>query len=170
MMSFIADLASIVGFIIGLPALVIALIQLHRTKRAAEAAAAAAREAFQRVATVVAVASLEQICGRCRDVLQLIREGDYKGSARTAFELHEALAKFSNSKAAISIQGTDKWSELSGKVSELHRSLERGAAIRKANTKELITKVARIHTQICILSGIAGDKAGEINEHSETVP
>ncbi len=93
----VGALASIAGVVFGFPALVIALVQLRRTKKAAEAAAASSKETLQRVSTVVAVASVEQICSRVRDLVHLIRARDHIGSATAAFELRDALARFSKS-------------------------------------------------------------------------
>lgn len=166
----VGGLASIAGTVLGLPALVIAMIQLRRTKRAAEAAAASSREALQRLASVVAVASIEQICSRSRDLLHLTRARDLSGSATAAFELRDALAKFSKSQAATRLQNEGAWVSLLNAVGEIHDVLESAAAIRKIDAgrrEEVLQGIAKVHSQLSMLAGAAGEKAGEINAYPQ---
>jgi hypothetical protein len=167
---FMGALASIVGIVFGLPSLIVAFVQLHRTKRAAEAAAASAQEALQRIGSVVAVASIEQICSRSRDLLHLIRARDLTGSATAAFELRDALAKFCKSKAAVQLQDDNAWLVLLNSVGDVHDALEGAAAIRKIDAtrrEEVLQTIARIHSQLSMLAAVAGDKAGEINAYTK---
>jgi hypothetical protein len=167
----IGGVASVGGVVLGLPALVIAMVQLRRTKRAADAAAASSREALQRLSTVVAVASIEQICSRSRDLLHLTRARNLSGSATAAFELRDALAKFCRSQAAKRLQQDETtWASLLNSVSEIHDVLEGAAAIRKIDAgrrEEVLQGIARIHSQLSMLAGVAGEKAGEINAYSQ---
>lgn len=164
----IGAVASLLGTAVGLPALVIALVQLARTKRAAEAAAEAARQAVHRIGGVLAVASLEQICSRSRDLLHLTRARDLTGSATAAFELREALAKFSQSKAAAQLQAADAWSNLLKGVGEIHDALERAAAIRRIDVgqrENILQAIAHTHADLSMLAAAAGQKAGDIDAH-----
>jgi hypothetical protein len=165
----IGAIASIWGTAVGLPALVITLVQLTRTKRAAEAAADAARHAVYRVGGVLAVASLEQICSRSRDLLHLTRARDLSGSATAAFELREAIAKFSQSQAAGQLQAADAWSTLLKGVGEIHVALERAAAIRRIDAgqrEEILQAIAHTRAELSMLAASAGQKAGDINAYS----
>ena len=97
--------ASLVGVVIGTPALIVGFVQLIRTKKAAEAAADSAKEAVQRVSMVAAVASIEQVCSRSRDLLSLVRMSNHIASARAAFDLRGAIAKFSSHLLAAQLLG-----------------------------------------------------------------
>lgn len=164
----IGAVASVLGTALGLPALLVALVQLVRTKRAAEAAAEAARQAVGRIGGVLAVASLEQICSRSRDLLHLTRARDLSRSATAAFELREALAKFSKSKAAVELQAADALSDLLRTVGEIHDALERAAAIRRIDAgqrENLVQAIANAHAQLSMFAAVAGEKAGDIDAH-----
>jgi hypothetical protein len=164
----VGAIASVVGTAIGLPALLAALVQLVRTKRAAEAAAAAAREAVGRIGSVLAVASLEQICSRSRDLLHLTRARDLSGSATAAFELREALAKFSQSKVAAQLDSSNTWTELLKSVGDIHDTLERAAAIRRIDAgrrESILQSIAEAHARFSMFAAVAGEKAGDIDAH-----
>ena len=166
----IGIIASVLGTVLGLPALVLTLIQLARTKKAAEAAAQSAHQAVQRIGGVLAVASLEQICSRSRDVLHLTRARDLSGSATAALELRQALAKFSQSKAAAELQPAGTWSNLLKSVGETHDLLERAAAIRRIDAgqrEEVLKAIAHAHSQLSMLAAAAGEKAGDIDANPE---
>jgi len=166
----IAGFASIVGTLLGLPALVIALIQLSKTKKAAEAAEVAAKNALQRISNIVSVASIEQLCSRSRDLVHLMRARNLSGSATAAFELREALAKFSKSKAGIQLLNENDQMELLDAVSDVHDALERAAAINKIDAslrEDLLLGITKIHSQLSMLAAVSGEKAGGIYDYSE---
>jgi hypothetical protein len=161
--------ASIVGVVIGIPALYVGFKQLLRTKRAAEAAGDSAKEAVQRVSMVAAVASIEQVCSRSRDLLSLVRMSNHIASARAAFELREAIAKFSKSSVAAQLLKETEWSKHLKLVSEVHDVLERAAGINKmdANNRfELLQLISDFHSETSKLTTVAGEKAGESNANS----
>ncbi len=156
-------IASVVGALIGIPALLIALMQLWRTKRAAEAAAASAAEAVRRLSGVIAVASLEQICSRSRDLMHLMRAKNFTASATVAFELRESLARFCKSRAAAQLTNEDEWSKILKSTSQVHDSLEGAASIRKIDAGEreqMLQQVAEIHSQLSILAALAAERVG----------
>jgi hypothetical protein len=162
----IGAFASIVGVVLGIPALIVGFVQLLRTKKAAEAAAESAKEAVQRVSRVAAVATIEQVCSRSRDLLQLVRKGDHTASAMAAFELQEAIAKFCRSSVATQILPETEWLKLLESVSEVYAALERAAGINKMgsdNRNELLQRITHFHLQLSMLTTIAGEKAGESN-------
>lgn len=169
-LEIIGAVASIAGAVIGLPALIMALVQLRRTKKAAEAAAASANDALQRLSNVVAVASIEQICGRSRDLLHLMRARNLVASATAAFELREALAKFCKSKVAMKLLEAEAWSKLLTSAAEVHDALEGAASIKKIDARireQLLQTVASLHAELSMLAPVAGEKAGEINVYSK---
>jgi hypothetical protein len=166
-------LASIVGLVIGIPALIVGLVQLRRTKRAAEAAATSAGDAVRRLSNVAAVASIEHVCSRSRDLLHLMRTGNLAASATAAFELREALAKFCKSSIATELLREPEWSRLLRSVAEVHDALERAAAIRRIDVgsrDELLHRISNLHAQLSMLTTVAGEKAGEINANSRQLP
>jgi hypothetical protein len=166
---FVGALASIVGVLIGVPALVIAFLQLRRTERAAEAAAASAKDAVRRLSSIVAVASLERTCSRSRDLLHLMRARNLTASATAAFELREALAKFIKSSIAMQLLQESEWSNLLKSVAGVHDVLERAAAIRKIDAgsrDQILHCVSNVHSQLSMLATVAGEKAGGINADS----
>ena len=107
----VGAIASIAGALFGLPALVVAMVQLWRTKKAAVAAASSAADTVRRLSSVVAVSSIEQICSRSRDLIHLIRAKNLTSSATAAFELREALAKFCKSQVALQLLNEDVWAK-----------------------------------------------------------
>jgi len=171
--SFLGNLASILGIILGVPSVVIALVQLHRTKRAAVAAGESAKEAVQRISNVVAVSSIEQICSRSRDLQHLIRGRDLTASATAAFELREALSKFCRSNAALQLQDESGWQDMLETVGAIEDTLEGAAAINKIDAmrnKELLQVIPRLHSTLSMLSTVASEKSGGINAYPIRIP
>ena len=165
----VGAVASIIGVVLGTPALIVAFIQLLRTKKAAEAAAEAAKEAVQRVSRVAAVATIEQVCSRSRDLLHLVRARNHTASATAAFELREAVAKFCLSSVAKQLLPAMEWSKLLKSVSTVHDSLERAAGINKMdsdNRDELVQSISALHSKFSMLTTTAGEKAGESNANT----
>jgi hypothetical protein len=172
---FIANLdvingaASVVGIVLGIPGFAIGLYQLIRTKRAAEAAAESARQTAGRIANVLAVTSLEQICSRSRELLQTTRARNSGAAAIAAFELREALAKFSRAGVAANLQRPEAWSTLLQAVGEIHNVLERAAAIRRIDTRErenVLQSIAAVHSELSMLATVAAESAGDVNADS----
>ncbi len=98
-----------------------------------------------------------------------MRAKDRSGSATAAFELREAIAKFSKSKAAAQLQANDSLSDLLKNVGEIHDALERAAAIRRIDVdqrEEILQAIAQVHAQLSMLAAIAGEKAGDIDAYS----
>ena len=156
-------IAGSIASIIGVGGLVIALIQLHRTKTAAEAARTSAEQTLDRISGIVGVASIEQICNRSRQLLLVMGTKNLSGSATAALELSECIAKFSGSKAAKVIQGDEEWQALLNMVDEINEALGAAAAINRIDTslRDHLNRLARkIHSQLNSLTAIATDKAG----------
>jgi predicted RNA-binding Zn ribbon-like protein len=161
--------ASIVGVVLGIPALTVGFVQLLRTKKAAEAAADSAKEAVQRVSRVAAVAAIEQVCSRSRDLLQLVRGRNHSASATAAFELREAIAKLCRSSVASQLLQETEWSKFLKSVSEVHDALERAAGINKmdaASRDGLLQRISDLHSKLSMLTTVAGEKAGGSNANT----
>ena len=157
--------AGSIASIIGVGGLLIALIQLHRTKKAAEAAEDSARQTMDRISGIIGVASMEHICNRSRELMHAMGSKVLSRSATAALELSESLAKFSTSKAAMQIQGEDTWRVLLVAVSDIHETISAAASIRRIDSnvrEELVRRIAKVHSELSILTGVAGDKAGGI--------
>ncbi len=161
--------ASIVGVVLGVPALIFGLVQLLRTKKAAEAAADSAKEAVQRVSRVAAVATIEQVCSRSRDLLQLVRGRNHSASATAAFELREAISKLCRSSVASQLLPGPEWQKLLKSVSEVHDTLERAAGINKMDVDSrdgLVHRISEIHSKLSMLTTVAGEMAGGSNANT----
>lgn len=161
--------ASIVGLVLGIPALVLGFVQLLRTRKAAEAAADSAKEAVQRVSRVAVVATIEQVCSRSRDLLHLLRERNLSASATAAFELREAIAKLCKSSVASQLLQDTEWSKLLKSVSEIHDALERAAGINKmgADSRDgLLQSISQVHSTLSMLTTVAAENAGGSNANT----
>jgi len=146
------------------------MVQLWRTKKAAVAAASSAADTVRRLSSVVAVSSIEQICSRSRDLIHLIRAKNLTSSATAAFELREALAKFCKSQVALQLLNGDVWAKFLKTIAQVHESLECAASIKKidaGNRERLLQEVSNLHSEMSMLSTIAGEKAGETNAYSK---
>jgi hypothetical protein len=109
---------------------------------------------------------LEQICSRSRDLLHLTRARNLSGSASAAFEVREALAKFSQSTVAARLQTADVWSDLMIVVGDIHDACERAAAIRRIDAgqrENILQSIAKVHSQLSMLAAAGG--AGVANRH-----
>jgi hypothetical protein len=159
----ISGFASIIGSLLGLPALLIALIQISKAETAA-------KNALQRISSVVSVAAIEQLCSRSRDLVHLMRARNLVGSATAAFELREALSKFSKLKAGKQIQNETGQIDILDTVIYIHDALENAAAIKKIDAdlrEELLQGITRVHSQLSMLAAVSGEKAGGIYDYSE---
>ena len=166
---FLGGLASILGVGIGIPSLLLAKKQLQRTENAAEAAAASAKDAVDKISNVVAVASIEKICSRSRDLVHLMRARNLIASATAAFELREALARFIRTSIATQLMDSPQWEDLLKSVATVHEELERSAAIKKVdlnNHGQMLNSVTNIHSQLSMLTSVAGERAGGVNANS----
>ncbi len=81
------DLIGRAGLLVSLLGFTVSLWQIARTKRAAEAARDAASEAVKNSRHIQAIATIQDICGRSRDLLHLTRARNLSAAATAAFEL-----------------------------------------------------------------------------------
>jgi hypothetical protein len=168
-LNVVGAIASIIGTLVGLPALAIALVQLHRTKRAAEAAEEAAQDALSRISGVVAVTSLEQICSRSRELLRLARDRNLRSTATAAFELLEVVSKISRSRIASSINSADEWSRIQKMVIDIHSGYVSAAAINKIDTtykQKVLVEIGDLHTRFTMMASAASEQAGDFHANT----
>lgn len=161
--------ASIVGLALGILALYFGFKQLLRTRKAAEAAANSAKETVQRVSGVAAVATIEQVCSRSRELLYRMQGRSLSASATAALELQEAIAKLCKSFVASQLLQETEWSELLKAVSEVHDALERAAGINKIDADSragLVQRVSHVHSTLSMLTTVAAEKAGGSNANT----
>lgn len=150
------DIINIIGLVVSIAGFSVALWQLVRTRRAAEAARDAAAEALRTVNHVQAVASIQDICGRSRDLLHLTRARNLIAAATAAFELRDLIARFHGTDGGRQLLSINMWQATANDVRLLHERLESAAAINRLDAAErttLIHEVARLHTQFSTLAG-----------------
>lgn len=150
------DFIGIAGLAVSLAGFTVALWQLGRTKRAAEAARDAAAEAVQTIRHVQAVATIQDICGRSRDLLHLTRARNLSAAATAAFELRDALARFQVSDSGQTLQPPKLWKDALSSVASVHERLESAALTNRLDAGEreaLIREIARVHSHLSSLAG-----------------
>jgi len=103
------DVVGVAGLTISIAGFGLALWQLNRTKRAAEAARDSSAEAVKTIRHIQAVATIQDICGRSRDLLHLTRARNLNAAATAAFELRDALSRFQLSAAGKALLSPDHW-------------------------------------------------------------
>jgi hypothetical protein len=136
------------GLLVGLVGFGLTLWQLARTKRAAEAARDSAAEAVRGVRFVQAVATLQDISARSRDLTNLLRERKLSTAARAAFDLREAIARFQPSDSAPS---NEDWTAVLEQIISIHNRLESLALSKRvdvADRETLIHECAAIHSKL----------------------
>src|SRR5258706_10319647 len=103
------DFIGIAGLMVSVLGFALALWQLERTQRAAEAARVAAIEAVDAARFVRAVATIQDISGRSRDLIHLTRARNLHAAATAAFELRDALARFQFPQAWTTAPSLEDW-------------------------------------------------------------
>lgn len=144
-MTGIAELAlSIGGF-------ALAIWQIRKTKAAAEAARDSAAEAVRGVRRIHAVSTMQDIVGRSRNLLNLIKSKNLAAAAAAAFELRDAVSKYQTPVDTISLFEASVWTELTQEVDSLHERLESIAVANRWTADEreaLIHRTSRLHTKL----------------------
>jgi hypothetical protein len=151
------DLIGIAGLVISVLGFATALRQLSRTRRAAEAARIAATEAVAVARYIRAVATIQEIAGRSRDLIHLTRARNLHAAATAAFELRDALARFQFPQAWTT--KPEDWDDTLLSVASIHERLESAALINRIDGSErekLVHEIARVHE---VLGSFAGDTA-----------
>ena len=141
----IADTAlAVVGF--GL-----AIWQIRKTKAAAEAAKAAADQALRGVRSMYAISTMQDVVGRSRNLLNLIKSKNLTAAASAAMELRDTVSKYHAPTDSVTHLEASVWAEMTQEVDALHERLESlGVAGRwTAEEREaLIHRTSRLHTKL----------------------
>lgn len=158
------DVVGLAGIIVSVAGFGLALWQLHRTRTAAEAAHDAAREAVRGVRHVHAVATVQEICGRSRDLLHLTRARNLSAAANAAFELRDALARFRAANPGAEPQPAEEWTHAESRVASVHERLESAAIINRMDAAEreaVIHDIARVHAWLSSLAAQTAVDGGQ---------
>lgn len=148
----------VLGLLVSIAGFCLALWQLGRTRRAAEAAKEAANKAFEGISFIQAVSTIQDICGRSRDLLHLTRAKNISAAANAAFELRDALSRFSVTNKGLELQEAHAWNVLLLAMGSIQDRLESAAITRRLDSEEresLIHEISKSHACLSTLSGYA---------------
>jgi len=137
--------------------------RIKQAKKSADEAEKAAKKAILRVEQFTGVATLEQLCSRSRDLLQICRSSNLKAAAMAAFELRESVAKFSSSPSGKALVLESKWQSLLKEIARIHDLLESSALINKIDKgqkEKCIHQITQIHATLTMFSGAALEWVG----------
>ena len=158
----IADLViSVLGF--GL-----AIWEIRKAKTAAEAAKAAAEAALNQVRTVQAVANIQHVCSRSRELLTAVKSKPLPPAAVAALELREAVSRFGITSTALKLESPEFWQSSLATLKSIHDRLETSAQVNRIDTEEknaLISDVSNIHMSLTALASSA-ETSGAFNANS----
>lgn len=129
----------------------IAIWQIMKTRSAADAARRSADEAVSAIRHMHAVTTLQDIAGRTRNLLELLRAKKLAAAASAAFELRDAVSRLPNPTEIEGVGNAIAWTEVLVEVDALHERLESMAVINRSTTEEreaLIHRTARLHTKV----------------------
>jgi hypothetical protein len=162
------DLVGISGLAVSIAGFALSLWQIKKTRTAAEAAKAAADAAALALRTTYSIADIQEICGRSRDLLHLIRGDDPISTATAAFELRELAAKLHATKAGKEMTTQEIWGQILNELAEVHEILETAVVAGQLPELKLETTRNRIfnaHIKFTVFAAAAAD-SGVHHEHS----
>lgn len=145
------DVTNALELVLSVAGFAIALWQIVKTRSAAEAARESAHEAVNAIRHLQAVTTLQDVAGRTRHLLELIRSAKLRVAAAAAFELRDAVARLPNPANLPGASNSINWSDVSLEVDSLHERLESMAVITRWTAEEretLIHRTARLHTKL----------------------
>lgn len=141
----IADTAlAVVGF--GL-----AIWQIRKTKDSADAARISADKAFREVKSMYAVTTMQDIIGRSRNLLNLIKTKNLTAATSAALDLRDSVSKYHAPSDTISHIEASIWSEMVNEVGALHDRLESLSINDRWTSEEresLIHRTSLLHTKL----------------------
>lgn len=152
------DIIGISGLIVSVAGFAVAIWQLRRTQIAAEAARDAADEAVRTIRHVESVASIQDICGRSRDLLHLTRARNLPSAANAAFELRDAVSRYRPTGASDDLSVSEQWERTQVDVASVHERLESAAVTNRLSLDErevLIHEISRLHAGFSSLASKA---------------
>jgi hypothetical protein len=145
------DALSITEKVVSICGFGLAIWQIMKTRTAAEAARESAREAVGSILKLQAISSIQDIAGRTRNLLILIKAQKLPAAASAALDLREAVARYRAPNKRDDDKRPDDWTAISVEVSELHDRIESMALINRWTTDEretLIHRTSRLHSKI----------------------
>lgn len=155
------DIIGISGLAVPIAGFGLSLWQLRKTRRAAEAAATAAQETARAIHFIDTVATIHDICGRSRTLLNLAREGSLISAATAAFELRDLIARFHVTASGQALTTQNHWRTIINDVREFHERLELAAktdSISAKDASELFNAIAQTHSLLSTFATIAADQ------------
>jgi len=159
------DYIGISGLVISVAGFAVAIWQLKKTQAAAEAARDASRDAVNAIRHIEAVADIQAVCGRSRDLLHLTRARNLASAANAAFELRDAVSRYRYDLPAPALIPDDQWNRVLADVGTVHERLESASITNRLGADErerLIHEIARLHSQFSSLAAKAA-KVGANN-------
>jgi chromosome segregation ATPase len=129
----------------------LAIWQILKTRSAAEAAQRSAQEAAQAIRHMHAVATLQEISGRTRNLLELLRSKKLAAAAAAAFELRDAVSRLPNPANLAGAANLIAWADVALEVDSIHERLESMGVINRWAAEEresLIHRTARLHSKL----------------------
>jgi hypothetical protein len=154
------DIVGVSGLMLSVAGFAVALWQLHRTRRAAEAAMEASRDAVQSLRHIRSVATIQDICGRSRDLLHLARARNLRSAATAAFELRDLVVRFRATEAGKRLSSEPAWKEIIENVESTHERFESAAMTNRIDVLErelLLHTISKLHAQFSSFAAIAAD-------------
>lgn len=154
------DIIGISGLVVSVAGFGISLWQLGRTRRAAEAAMDASRTAVQSLRHTRSVASIQDICGRSRDLLHLARARNLVSAATAAFELRDLVIRFRSTESGRSLAQSETWDEIVEEIKATHDRFESAAMTNRLDAAEretLLHTISKLHSNFSSLAAIAAD-------------
>lgn len=151
------DLIGVSGLTVSVAGFAIALWQLNRTLKAAEAAQIASAEAVRSVRIFQSIATIQDICGRSRDLLHLTRSRNLESSAVAAFELRDSVARFKSTEAAKKLDTKAGWNLIINSICVVHERLESASMTKRLDAterEEILHNVARINSHFSSMASM----------------
>jgi len=155
------DIVGIIGLFVSIAGFSLSLWQLHRTRRAAEAAMEASRDAVRSLRHTRAVANIQDICGRSRDLMHLARAKNLVSAATAAFELRDTVSRFRFTESGITFASPEIWNEIVERIQATHDRFESAAMTNRIDASEresLLHTISSLHSKFSEFAAIAADK------------
>lgn len=158
------DTIGISGLVVSVAGFGISIWQLYRTRKAAEAAMVAARDAVQSLKLTRSIATIQEICGRSRNLLSLARDRNLASAAIAAFELRDSVVQFRATDIGKNVCNADTWSITLEKTRTIHERLETASMTNRIDANDratLIHDISDLHTQLSSFASTATDSGAE---------
>lgn len=150
----------ITGLVVSIAGFALSLWQIGKTRAAAEAARAAANEAVEAVRLIDSVANIQEICGRSRDLLHLVRASNLNAAATAAFELRDLVARFHATDAARQLGSAEIWQQIFNDLRSIHDKSESAAILKTLAPQEceyLLHEISQLHVQFSSFAATTAD-------------